>query len=162
MTLIFGQGYDNKQIHVWGPTATVETRIEALSNIEDSDNWALVGMQAGATEIVDVRQCFNDEAYLYAMGNDLGQCRITLLFAVFLSGPECDEKESLKALKDGIDDYVDNRISKRPKRTSITIGELALYGWLSGLNVGSMDPERGVCSVAVTFIWELGGKEEAR
>ena len=154
--VIFGED-PKKSVHVWGPISSLKVTIDSFPPVE-SDEWALVGMETAANEVVDIRRCFNDETYLYALGNDQGRCRFSLSFVVFLAGEECDESKAFNALQKGIDDYAANRISKRTKESTATIGGLSLYGWLDGMTVGNMDADRGICYASVNFIMKLPDK----
>ena len=143
-------------IEVWGPTASVDVVIEVLEDIVNND-WLLVNLSAGAREIVDVRQCFNDVSVIYALGNNQGQCVMTLTFAIFIGQKNCIsvENSNTVALAKGFEKYASKRISKNPQRSSITIGSFSRYGWLTGVDIGNLDAEKGICYGTVHFIMEL-------
>ena len=145
---------NSKGIVTWGPTASVNVSIGALGSIVD-DTWILVGLSMGMKEITDVRQCFDDVSYIYALGNDQGNCVMELSFAVFIGRRECQGGDNTSAMNDGIAAYLKSRISKNPEGSTITIGGLSGKGWLTGLNMGGLDPERGICRGTVQFIIEL-------
>ena len=143
-------------IEVWGPTASVDVNIDVLGDIVNND-WLLVNLSAGAREIVDVRQCFNDVSVIYALGNNQGQCVMTLTFAIFIGQKNCIsvKNSNTVALAHGFDKYASKRISKNPQRSSITIGSFSRYGWLTGVDVGNLDAGKGICYGTVHFIMEL-------
>ena len=147
---------DTDSIEVWGPTASVDVSISALGSIVNND-WLLVNLSAGAREIVDVRQCFNDVSVIYALGNNQGQCLMTLTFAIFIGQKNClsVRNSNTVALANGFDKYASKRISKNPQRSAITIGSFSRYGWLTGVDVGNLDAEKGICYGTVNFIMEL-------
>lgn len=128
--------------------------IEALGSIVD-DTWILTGVAAGMKEITDVRQCFNDVSYIYALGNNQGSCLMDLTFAVFIGKRECKGGNNTSAMNDGIAAYLKSPISKKPQGTPITIGGLSGKGWLTGLDIGGLDPSKGVCEGTAHFIIEL-------
>ena len=147
---------DTDSIEVWGPTASVDVSISALGSIVNN-TWLLVNLSAGAREIVDVRQCFNDVSVIYALGNNQGQCIMTLTFAIFIGQKNCIsvKNSNTVALAKGFEKYASKRISKNPQRSSITIGSFSRYGWLTGVDVGNLDAEKGICYGTVHFIMEL-------
>ena len=145
---------DTDSIEVWGPTASVDVSISALGSIVNN-TWLLVNLSAGAREIVDVRQCFNDVSVIYALGNNQGQCVLTLTFAIFIGRKNCKGGDNTEALKSGFGQYVSNRISKKTTPSAITIGNVSRMGWLTGIDVGNLDAEKGVCYGTVHFIMEL-------
>lgn len=128
--------------------------IGALGSIVD-DTWILTGISAGMKEIADVRQCFNDVSYIYALGNNQGSCLMDLTFAVFIGRRECRGGDNTSAMNDGMAAYLKSRISKQPEGSTITIGGLSGRGWLTGLDIGGLDPAKGVCEGVVHFIIEL-------
>lgn len=145
---------DTDSIEVWGPTASVDVSISALGSIVNN-TWLLVNLSAGAREIVDVRQCFNDVSVIYALGNNQGQCVLTLTFAIFIGRKNCTGGDNTAALKSGFGQYVSNRISKKTTPSAITIGNFSRMGWLTGIDVGNLDAEKGICYGTVHFIMEL-------
>ena len=153
---IFSSG--SKGIVTWGPTASVNVSIGALGSIVD-DTWILTGISMGMQEITDVRQCFDDVSYIYALGNNQGSCVMDLSFAVFIGTRNCwmSTRSNVSSIDDGVSAYIKNRISKQPKGSTITIGGLSAKGWLTGLDIGGLDPSRGVCEGTVHFIIELAG-----
>ena len=102
---------DSRTVEMWGPTASVKVLSGALKNT-DSEDWLLTNFAIGAKEIVDVRQCFDDVSYIYAMGNNQSECEITMVFAIFIGRKNCKGKSNLEALKRGMDAYVERRISQ--------------------------------------------------
>lgn len=146
----------SKGIVVWGPTAAVNVKIKALGSVVD-DTWILVNLSVGMKEITDIRQCFNETSYIYALGNSQGNCSITLTFVIFIGTKECkgDGNSAVGNISDGLNMYLKNRISKKTIPTSITIGNFSCMGWLSGVDVSGLDPERGVCYGTVQFIMEM-------
>lgn len=143
----------SSHVTVWGPTASVNVRINALSSVVDK-TWMLSNVQVGAREITDIRQCFNDVSYIYALGNNQASCVITLVFAIMVGRKNCSGSENFAAIKKGLSDYKSWRISKR-KKSSITIGGFSANGWLTGIDIGSLDPLRGICYGTVHFNMEL-------
>ena len=143
---------NSKGVEVWGPIASVTVKAGALGNI---DSWILEGVTIGAKEIVDVRQCFSDVAYLYALGNDQSRCTIALSFAVFIGAKECQGGNNTKAIDDGLKAYASGRISKHTSPMQVGIGSFARNGWLVGLDIGNVDPIRGVAHAVASFIMEL-------
>ena len=141
-------------VEVWGPTASVDVRIKSLGSFINN-TWLLTNLQVEAREIVDVRQCFNEVSYIYALGNDQSQCAMVLTFAILIGRKNCGGASNLKALKEGIDAYVDARISRKTKPTTITIGDFSRKGWVTGIDIGSLDPSRGICYGTINFIMEL-------
>jgi len=148
-------GSDTKSVEVWGPTASVDVKISALSGVIN-ESWLLVNLALGAREIVDVRQCFDDVSYVYALGNNQGQCAMTLTFAIFIGRNSCKGgDDNTKAIKEGLDAYVDNRISQKTSPSSITIGSFSRMGWLTGIDIGNLDASKGICYGTVHFLMEL-------
>ena len=144
----------NRATKMWGPTAAVTVKVDALGSSVDTD-WLLSGAQIGAREIVDVRQCFNDVSYIYALGNDQSQCSIVLNFVVFIGTKFCKGQHNTKAIKDGLKKYVANRISQKTSAQNITIGSFSTKGWLKSIDIGSFDATRGICNAALSFIMQL-------
>ena len=163
---VFSIGSSGKPVRVWGPTASVGVILEGLDGKggkndgiggKNSD-WLLEGAQVGASEIVDVRQCFNDVSYIYALGNDQGKCRISLSFVIFIGTMNCVGDNNLKAVKDGFMKYEANRISARKNMSplGISIGAFSTKGWLVDVSIGQMDPARGICHGVLSYIMQLG------
>lgn len=146
---------DSRGIEAWGPTASVEVVVDALGGIVD-DTWVLVNFAVGAREIVDIRQCFNDVSYLYALGNNQSSCQITLTFAIFIGRLSCKGEDlTSHSLEDGLDAYVAGRVSSRKKAGKIAIGKFSRMGHLVSIDIGNADVEKGVCTGTVTFNMEL-------
>ncbi len=145
---------NSKGVVAWGPTASVTVRVDALEGIVN-DRWILTNFSIGAKEIVDVRQCFNDVSYIYALGNDQSSCAITLTFAIFIGQKSCTGESNTSAIEIGMKRYVNNRISQKTSSSSITIGLFSAKGWLTSVDIGQMDPARAVCYGTVHFIMEL-------
>ena len=149
---------DSRAIEVWGPTTSVGVKIPSLGGIINN-SWVLVNLSIGAREIVDIRQCFNDVSVIYALGNDQKQCRASLTFAIFVGRRACiGASNNFVAIQHGIDAYKNSRISTDVGMNSstITIGDFSFMGWLDGIGVGNLDPEKGICYGTVNFIMELG------
>ena len=142
---------DSRGIEAWGPTASVSVKVSALGSIVDN-SWILVNFALGAREIVDVRQCFNEVAYIYALGHNQGACQMTMTFAVLIGSKKCSGRNNTSALKDGLRQYVLNRISKKTKAGTIAIGNFAGSGWLTGIDMGNVDANKGVCYATVNFL----------
>jgi len=144
---------------VWGPTASVKVRVGAFGSLID-DSWILENVAIGAKEIVDVRQCFNDVSYIYALGNDQARCGITLQFAVFIGTAACRGKSNTGAIKAGLTKYVANRISQKTKAMNITIGSFSTKGWLVGIDIGQIEGTKGICHATAAFIMQLEDKSK--
>lgn len=151
---VFDIGTSNKPVKVWGPTVSVKVKMGDTGDL-GSSGWFLTGMQIGAQEIVDVRQCFNDVSYIYALGNDQSKCAISMSFMVFIGTKECKGNDNLKALKYGINLYKKKRISQDKSPRTLTIGGFSTKGWLIGLDFGQVDAETGVCHGTFEFIMQL-------
>lgn len=160
MNLIFGS--HKVGVAVWGPTASVEVKVPALGGLVDN-SWILTGVSVGAKEIVDVRQCFNDVSYIYALGNNQSQCSMVLTFAVLIGSKECKGKgENLSAISGGLKAYMSNRISKHPDPHTVTIGGFSKKGWLVDISVGNTDASRGICQGVLNFIMQLKDEKESK
>lgn len=147
-------GNNGKGVTMWGPTAAVDVRIPALGSVVE-DSWILVGISIGAKEIVDIRQCFNDVSYIYALGNDQNRCKLSLSFVVFIGRKNCKGSENLKAIGGGLDAYISNRVSRHTDPHAITIGGFSCKGWLESIDIGNTDALRGVCTGTVQFVMQL-------
>lgn len=150
---------DTTPIRIFGPTAGVHVSISGFGEVVGKGKpWMLVDMRVGASEIVDVRQCFGDVSFLYALGNNQSRCAISLTFAILI-GRECLKgNHNTKTIKDGLDAYVANRISAQGGQTArnITIGNFSVDGWLTGVEIGQVDASKGICYGTVNFIMRLG------
>lgn len=151
---IFQISGDNRATEMWGPTAGVVVKVDALGSSVDAD-WLLSNARVGAKEIVDVRQCFNDVSYIYALGNDQGQCAIVLNFVIFIGTKSCRGQHNTKAIADGLKKYVSNRISQKTSAQNITIGNFSTKGWLTSIDIGQFDASRGTCGGTLSFIMQL-------
>jgi hypothetical protein len=147
---------DSRPIVAWGPTATVTVRAEALGSVVDN-SWILVNFSIGAREITDIRQCFDDVSYIYALGNNQAQCVMSLTFAIFIGKRNCDGSNNTSAIEEGLSAYIDRRIStdEGQKPSMVTIGGFSRMGWLTGMDIGNLDASKGVCYGTVNFIMEL-------
>lgn len=145
---------DTGTIEVWGPTASVDVKVSALGGVINN-TWLLVNFAIGAREITDIRQCFDDVSYIYALGNNQAQCAITLTFAIFIGKKNCSGSDNTSAITNGISAYVNSRISKKTSPSTITIGSFSRMGWLTGMDIGSLDASKGVCYGTAHFIMEL-------
>lgn len=142
----------------WGPTASVEVKVEALGDVVN-DSWVLTGANIGAKEIVDIRQCFNDVSYIYALGNDQSKSVLSLSFIIFLGRKNCQgENDNYQAIEKGINSYRDKRISKNTSAESITIGGFSCKGWIVGIDIGQHNPSNATCSGTLSFIMQLEKK----
>jgi hypothetical protein len=151
---VFSISGDSRATEMWGPTASVSVRVAALDAVVGS-SWLLEGVNLSAKEIVDVRQCFNDVAYIYALGNDQRQCSINLQFVVFIGTRHCRGESNTKAIQSGLNSYKINRVSRNTVPLPITIGSFSTKGWLIACNIGQFDPARGLCHAVATFIMQL-------
>lgn len=144
---------DSRGVEVWGPTASIDVRVGALGRL--SDSWVLTNISINAKEITDIRQCFGDVSYIYALGNDQRQCAASLTFAVFIGAKKCGSGNNTKALLSGFKSYDSGRISQNKQPSTIAIGNFSCLGWLTGINAGGVDAFRGICYCTVSFIMEL-------
>lgn len=145
-----------KSVRINGPMTKVTVNVPALKSVvgsKSTSTWMLMDMHYGAREIVDVRQCFNDVSFIYALGNKQEACVISLKFAVFLGS--CGGGDGTKNIKLGLESYIGGRISNNTKPQTITIGGFSCYGWLTGIDIGQVDIERSVCYATAHFILEL-------
>jgi len=150
--LIFSS--DSRGVDVWGPTASVDVKCDALGDIVD-DTWVLTNLSIGAKEIIDVRQCFDDLSFIYALGNNQASCHITLVFAVLVGKKNCNSLGAMSAVDEGLDEYVKNRISQNLSGGVISIGKFSRRAWLIGIDIGNVDTAKGVCYGTLTFNMEL-------
>lgn len=154
---VFSIGGKSKPVKVWGPIASVSVKAGGLASIgRNGSDWLLEGVQVGAKEIVDVRQCFNDVSYIYALGNDQGQCRMVLMFMVFVGTEDCSGDNNTDAIMEGIVEYKNGRISQNTSPVPVSIGNFSAKGWLVGIDIGNIDAEKGVCHGVATYIMQLG------
>lgn len=147
---------DSRGTEIWGPTASVDVRIDALSSVV-GNSWLLVDLAIGAKEIVDIRQCFSDVSYIYALGNNQAESAMTLKFVVLVGRKDCKGKDNFSAISDGFAEYADNRVSMQLDPMAITIGKFSRMGWMTSLNVGALDASKGICYGTAEFIVELKG-----
>lgn len=147
-------GSDSGNIKIYGPTASVIVSVDALGGVV-GNSWLLTDFHVGAKEIVDVRQCFNDVSYIYALGNNQAKCEISLTFAIFIGRKDCNGVNNTSAIDDGIGAYIDSRISNSTETSKITIGDFSSYGWLIGFDIGQVDAVKGICYASVQFIMKL-------
>ena len=129
---------DSRGVEAWGPTASVAVQIGALGNIVDN-SWVLVNLSIGVKEIVDVRQCFNDVSFIYALGNDQNNCKMSLTFAILIGTRRCRGSNNMAAISAGLRKYITNRISQQNKPNTIAIANFAGKGWLTGIDIGQVD-----------------------
>lgn len=141
-------------IDVWGPVSYVDVKASALGGVVN-DSWLLVNFAIGAREITDIRQCFDDVSYIYALGNNQAQCAITLNFVIFIGRRNCIGFNNTDKITDGLSAYINNRISKKTSPSTITIGKFSRMGWLTGIDIGNLDAAKGVCYGTAHFIMEL-------
>jgi len=146
---------DGRETVIWGPTASVEVNVPAMGSVIWKDSWVLDGVTIGAKEIVDVRQCFGDVAYIYALGNDQGKCLISLSFVIFLGKKNCTEGTPFESIDDGLSAYAGNRISIRTGAQPITIGGFSRNAWLIGIDIGNTEAGKSISHGNVSFMMEL-------
>lgn len=151
--LVFSK--DSRGVEAWGPTVSVAVNIEALGNIVD-DSWILVNFAIGAREIVDIRQCFNDVSFIYALGNNQSSLNLTLTFAILVGTRKCKGDNNMGTLSAGMRRYFLNRISQKTKPSTIAIANWAGKGWLTGIDIGQVDASKGVCYGTVHFLVRFG------
>ena len=145
---------DSGTVEAWGPTASVDVKVSALGSVIN-DSWLLVNFAVGAREITDIRQCFDDVSYIYALGNNQAQCAITLTFVIFIGKKLCKGTNNTAAIEAGLSAYVNSRISKKTSPSTITIGNFSRMGWLTGIDIGNLDAAKGVCYGTAHFNMEL-------
>lgn len=138
--------------------ASTVVRVEALGGTDlIGDAWFLSGFRINAEEIVDVMQCFNDEAYIYAMGNDVNRCRLTMTFVV-MTGKRCgkaSKSEGIDVVQKGIKKYGKGRISRSMTAGTVSIGNMSKSGWIVGIEVSGRDLRAGICTATVEFILNM-------
>ena len=147
-------GGNGKGVEVWGPAASVEVKAEALGSII-GNSWILEGVNIGAKEIVDVRKCFEDVAYIYALGNDQSRCIIVLNLVVFIGEKDCKKTKGFNAVNEGLTAYYNGRISEKTSPMTIGIGSFVRTGWLIGIDISGLDVDRSLCHASATFLMEL-------
>lgn len=149
---------DSRPIEAWGPTASVDVKAQALEGVVDK-TWILVNFSVGAREITDIRQCFDDVSYIYALGNNQAQCLISLTFAILIGLHNCkgSENGNTAAIENGLSAYVKSRISTEDGQnpSPVTIGGFSRMGWLTGIDIGNLDAAKGICYGTAHFIMEL-------
>ena len=145
---------DSRGVEAWGPTAAVDVQVDALGGVVDN-SWILVNFAVGAREIVDVRQCFDDMSFIYALGNNQSNCQISLTFAILIGTKFCKGNNNTAAIEAGLSAYVSSRISQRINAGKISIGNFSRMGWLTGIDIGNADVNKGVCYGTVHFLMEL-------
>ena len=145
---------DSRGVEAWGPTASVDVKVDALGGVVDN-SWILVNFAVGAREIVDVRQCFDDMSFIYALGNNQSNCQISLTFAILIGTKFCKGNNNTAAIEAGLSAYVSNRISQKTSAGKISIGNFSRMGWLTGIDIGNADVNKGVCYGTVHFLMEL-------
>jgi hypothetical protein len=142
------------KIEAWGPTASVDVKASALGGVVDK-TWILVNFSIGAREITDIRQCFDDVSYIYALGNNQAQCAMSLTFAILIGKKNCKGSNNTSAIEKGLSQYVKRRISKKTSPSPVTIGNFSRMGWLTGIDIGNLDAAKGICYGTANFIMEL-------
>jgi hypothetical protein len=152
---IFRPSGDAKAVTAWGPTAATGVTVNALDSASVEKDWILTGVQVNSQEITDVRQCFSDVSYIYALGNDQGRCRIDLYFLVFVGTKNCKGMDNFVAIENGLGAYAGTRISNNTMPMTISIGGFSAQAWLIGISVGQMDASRCVCRGEASFILKL-------
>lgn len=145
---------DSRGVEAWGPTAAVDVKVDALGGVVDN-SWILVNFAVGAREIVDVRQCFDDMSFIYALGNNQSNCQISLTFAILIGTKFCKGNNNTAAIEAGLSAYVSSRISQKTSAGKIAIGNFSRMGWLTGIDIGNADVNKGVCYGTVHFLMEL-------
>lgn len=154
---VFSIGGRSKPVKVWGPIASVSVKAGGLGSIGgNGSDWLLEGVQVGAKEIVDVRQCFNDVSYIYALGNNQSSCVMSLSFMVFIGTKNCFGDNNTDAIMEGIREYKNSRISQNTSPVVVSIGNFSKKGWLIGIDIGAMDPGKAVCHGVATYMMQLG------
>jgi len=144
----------SRGVEAWGPTASVDVKVDALGGVVDN-SWILVNFSVGAREIVDVRQCFNDMSFIYALGNNQSACQISMTFAILIGSRNCKSMNNTSAIGSGLSAYIGSRISKKISAGKVSIGSFSRSGWLTGIDIGNLDANRGVCYGTVHFLMEL-------
>lgn len=145
---------DSRGVEAWGPTASVNVKVEALGGIVDK-SWILVNFSVGAREIVDVRQCFDDMSFIYALGNNQSNCQMSMVFAILIGKKKCQGNNNTSAIASGLEAYARSRISKKKSPKKIQIGDFSKMGWLTGIDIGNVDASKGICYGTVHFLMEL-------
>ena len=148
-------GANGSNITVWAPPSGVAVSMPFLGGIV-GDTWLVTGLQIGAKEITDIRQCFNDVSYVYALGNDQRQCIMSVSFVVMIGKKECKDGDPLASIKDGLEAYGGTRISQMPNGGVISIGGLSRYCYLVGIDISQVDASKGICAGNAQFIMKLG------
>lgn len=144
---------NQSSVEVWAPPSGVSVSIDGFGEVGYS--WFVSNVTVNAREITDIRQCFNDVSYIYALGNDQRQCNISVSFVVMIGSYKCFGSDALENIDSGLLSYEQNRISQNPVASYITIGGLARRGWLVGIDVTNVDASKGICSATASFIMDL-------
>lgn len=154
---VFSIGGKGKSVKIWGPIASVSVKAGGLGSIgRKGSDWLLEGVQVGAKEIVDVRQCFNDVSYIYALGNNQNSCIMSLSFLVFIGTENCSGDNNTDAIMKGIEEYKNNRISQNTSPVTVSIGNFSKKGWLMEIGIGAVDAGKAVCHGVATYMMQLG------
>lgn len=147
---VFGL-YGRRPIKIWGPAVGIKVKIPALGG----GSWVLSGLSIGAKEITDVRQCFGDISFIYALGNDQDKCRITLDLLIFLGKEYCAIGNNSKAIGSCLSAYSRKRISQMTAPMTVTIGNFSVKTYLVEIGMGNYDADRSLLHCQVSFIMEL-------
>lgn len=136
---------------VWGPTASITVKAPALGGVVDK-SWVLVDMRASAREIADIKQCFDDVSFIYALGNDQAKCVMSLTFLIFISKCGQDQTGNITS---GFESYKQRRIFASPDGEDFSVGNFTRHGWPVGLEIGPVDLKRQACYGTIHYLTEL-------
>ena len=117
--------------------------------------WVFTNFAIGAKDIVDVRQCFDDVSFIYALGNNQAQCAMSLTFAVFLGSKNCGGGDNTGSLASSLAAYEAQRISRHTEPVTVSIGKFSRMGWITGIDMGGVDAARCMCQGTIHLIMEL-------
>lgn len=141
---------DSRGVEAWGTIASADVKVSALDGVVDN-SWILTSFAVGAREIVDIRQCFGDVSFLYALGNKQASCSLTLTFMVLIGRKSCKGNHNMDAVSSGLEAYVFKRIGASGGRSpsTVEIGGFSRFGWLVGIDIGNVDADKGICQAVV-------------
>lgn len=115
-----------------------------------TDPVFITGVNIAQKERYSIVQCFNNKNYAYAFGHDPTVSVMNVTFIVFMSTQGGTVfGDSLKTM---LNAYKNARISESTKYATLSIGHLAVQGFVVGMDSGTVDTEHNTQSFTVQIL----------
>lgn len=150
MNLLFDDGKSQRNANeIYLPSGISTVKIPGIALPETA---LVIDFSVSRKEIVDAMKCFNDNVHVYAFGDDPSSS-VARLGLILLLGRKCGSSNSsgYSDLMKLTSSYEKNRVYNKMDAISVSVGTFVFSGYLSSMQIGSVDARDMTCPVVFTF-----------